>query len=72
MATLEELQAAERRLRELIHGEGLPQPDSVEYEAASLLFKWEEQKLAIVVDMDERGDPSTTAAVDEDPAQAAD
>ena len=51
MATLSDLQAAERKMRELLTSEGLPQPDDVEYGEAEVVFRWEEQKLAVAIDV---------------------
>ena len=45
--------AAERRFRQLLEASGLEAPDRVEYEAGELVFFWEEQKLAVVVELDD-------------------
>jgi hypothetical protein len=42
---------AERRFRELLEGQGLAVPDRVEYDPEELVFFWEEQKLAVVVEL---------------------
>jgi hypothetical protein len=34
---------------------GLDAPDRVEYDAEELVFFWEEQKLAVVVELDDAG-----------------
>jgi hypothetical protein len=50
-------EAAERAMREMLTGEGLPQPDEVEYREASVVLLWHETKLAVVIDLEE-GDGS--------------
>jgi hypothetical protein len=52
MAITSQHQEAERAMRELLEGEGLPQPDEVEYRAMSILLLWHEKKLAVVIDLD--------------------
>ena len=47
---------AEAGFRRLLEAGGLPQPDEVELRADGLLFLWYEQKLAVVVDLEERAD----------------
>jgi hypothetical protein len=42
---------AERRFRELLQANGLDAPDRVEYDPEELVFFWEEQKLAVVVEI---------------------
>ena len=44
--------AAERRFRQLLEDSGLEAPDRVEYDLEELVFFWEEQKLAVVVELD--------------------
>ena len=51
MATIDQLEAAERAFRELLTDADLPQPDEVEYAEASVWFRWREQKLAVEVDV---------------------
>jgi hypothetical protein len=55
MAITGEHAAAERALRELLPGAGLPQPDEVEYREESVVFLWHETKLAVIVDLDGTG-----------------
>ena len=43
---------AETRFRELITSAGLEQPDGVEYEPDSLVFRWEGPKVAVIVDLE--------------------
>lgn len=50
MATIEQLMAAERAVRDLIEREGLEPPDSVEWWEESVALRWDEQKVVIVVD----------------------
>jgi|GEM_PF-6993038 hypothetical protein len=49
-------EAAERRFRELLRESGIDQPDSVEHDpfANELIFLWEDPKLAVVLDLDDR------------------
>jgi hypothetical protein len=46
---------AEERMRELIERAGLPEPDEVshEFEPDEVLLVWREQKLAVVIELDE-------------------
>jgi hypothetical protein len=48
---------AERRLRELLAESGLPAPDEVRHDAVAgeVLFLFHEQKLAVVIDLEEGG-----------------
>ena len=46
--------AAEDRFRELLRSQELADPDRVEYAPDELTFFWEESKLAVVVELDER------------------
>ena len=46
-------QVAEKRLRDLLDQNGLPQPDEVEYWTASVVFVWHDTKTAVVVDLTE-------------------
>jgi hypothetical protein len=50
---------AERRLRELLAESGLPAPDEVRHdaEAGEVLFLFHEQRLAVVIDLEEGGAP---------------
>ena len=47
--------AAEQRFRQLLEDNGFDAPDRVEYDAEELVFFWEEQKLAVVVGLDDAG-----------------
>lgn len=53
MATLGELEEAERVMRALLDDNNLPAPDDVEYWAGSVCFKWHDTKTAVVIDVDE-------------------
>jgi hypothetical protein len=64
MAITAEHVAAERALRELLPDAGLPQPDEVEYEEASVVFLWHETKLAVIVDLDGTGAEGGADALD--------
>ena len=43
---------AEQRMRELLRDNGLPEPDSVRYDAAEVAFFWHESKTVVVVELD--------------------
>ena len=45
-------QTAETRFRELISSAGLEQPDGVDYEPGSLVFRWSGPKVAVVVELE--------------------
>jgi hypothetical protein len=47
----------EATMQELIAASGLEPPDSVEHEPSSVVFKWSEPKLAVIVDLEDRGEP---------------
>jgi hypothetical protein len=49
--------AVEARFRQLIEDAGLAPPDAVEHEEAAVVLIWHEQKLAVVIDLDEDGEP---------------
>ncbi len=53
MATMTDLQAAERSMMELLEISDLPPPDEVEYRTDSLVFLWHGMKLAVIIDCDE-------------------
>jgi hypothetical protein len=59
MTPLAQLQAVERSMRELLENTALPPPDEVEYREDSLLFRWRERKLAVVI---ECGEPPPDAS----------
>ena len=46
--------AAESRFRELLRSHALAEPDRVEYAPDELTFFWDESKLAVVVELDDR------------------
>ena len=52
--------AAESQLRRLITDAELPQPDDVEYTRATVIFRWEGPKVAVVIDLDDPGDQCST------------
>jgi len=52
--------AVESRFRQLITESELPQPDNVEYLCESVIFRWQEPKVAVVVDLDEPPRPCST------------
>jgi hypothetical protein len=49
--------AAERSFRELLADNDLPPPDEVQYDEGSVVFLWRENKLAVVIDLDEPPQP---------------
>jgi hypothetical protein len=53
MATLKQKVAAERKIRELIESEGLPEPSRIEYGHTCIRLIWDESKLVLAVDIDE-------------------
>lgn len=52
MATLQEKIKAERAGRAMLERGGLPQPDHVEYGYTCIRFLWDEQKVALVIEID--------------------
>jgi hypothetical protein len=52
MATLKQKIEAETKVRELLEGEGLPEPDEVEYDSTCIRLLWHQSKLALIVDID--------------------
>jgi hypothetical protein len=53
MATLKEKIAAEQNARAMLEDHGLPQPDEVEYGHTCVRLLWTEEKVVLVVDIDE-------------------
>jgi len=66
MATLAQKIEAEKRMRELLEDNGLPQPDCVEYGFTCIRFIFNETKTVVVIDIDNPEDAD--AAIDEDAA----
>ena len=52
MATLKQKIDAERRIRQLIESEGLPEPSRVEYGYTCIRLFWEESKVVLAIDID--------------------
>jgi hypothetical protein len=50
MATREQLEAANERMRALLDDAGLPRPDEVEYGEDEIVLKWHDSRTAIVID----------------------
>ena len=44
--------AAERDFRRLLQSGGVAPPDHVDYAPGELIFRWSEEKLAVVVDLE--------------------
>jgi hypothetical protein len=53
MAILAEKIAAEKRMRELLEANDMPQPDYVEYGFTCIRLVFNEPKVVVVVDIDE-------------------
>jgi hypothetical protein len=66
VATLAQKIEAEKRMRELLEDNNLPQPDYVEYGFTCIRFFFNETKTVIVIDIDNPDDAD--AAIDEDAA----
>ena len=52
MAPLAQKVDAERRMRELLESDGLPQPDEIEYGEECIRLFFYESKLVVIVDLD--------------------
>ena len=52
MATLAQKIEMERRMRELLEANDIPQPDFVEYGFTCIRLFYEERKLVVVIDID--------------------
>ncbi len=52
MASIEDLQEAERTMQELLEREGLPDPDEIQYGETCIRLLWHKPKVAVVVDVD--------------------
>lgn len=53
LATLREKRQAEQSARAMLDDHGLPQPDEVEYGATCVRLLWHEEKLVLIVDIDD-------------------
>jgi hypothetical protein len=53
MATLKQKIKAEASGRKMLEESGIPQPDDVEYGHTCIRFLWNEQKVALVIEIDE-------------------
>ena len=56
MATIQELEQLDRKVRELMSEQGLPAPSGVEYGFQCVRFFWHESKVALVVDLEDDED----------------
>ena len=63
MATLAQKIEAEKRMRDLLEENGLPQPDYVEYGFTCIRLFFNETKHVVIIDIDEPED--TDAAVED-------
>jgi hypothetical protein len=69
MATLAQKIEAEKRIRDLLESEGVPQPDYVEYGYTCIRLFYTEDKLCVVIDIDEPPEGGEAWASDDlDPA----
>jgi hypothetical protein len=66
MATLAQKIEAEKRMRDLLEENGLPQPDYIEYGFTCIRLFFNETKHVVIIDIDDPED--TEAAVDTDAA----
>ena len=64
MATLAQKIEAEKRMRDLLEENGLPQPDHVEYGFTCIRLFFEGTKHVIIIDIDERDDADTPVDLD--------
>jgi hypothetical protein len=64
MATLQEKIAAEESGRAMLETGGIRQPDYVEYGYTCIRFFWREEKLVVVIEIDEPPDGFEPAGVD--------
>ena len=55
MVSLARKRAVEQDFKALLEDHGLPQPDSVEYGYECVRFLWHEEKLCVIVDIDDHG-----------------
>jgi hypothetical protein len=53
MAPIDQKQRAERRVLQLLKDAGLPTPDAIKYGADSVRFEWQDQKVALVVELED-------------------
>ena len=57
MLEIADFEATEQRMRSLLAGEGLAQPDRVEFWEVSVAFFWDEPKACVVVELTEADEP---------------
>ena len=61
MATLAQKIEMERRMRELLEANDIPQPDIVEYGFTCIRLFYEERKVVVVIDIDKPPDDIETS-----------
>ena len=61
MATLAQKIEMERRMRELLEANDIPQPDFVEYGFTCIRLFYEERKVVVVIDIDKPPDDIETS-----------
>jgi hypothetical protein len=64
MATLARKIEAEKRIRDLLEENGLPQPDYVEYGFTCIRCFFKHSKQVVVIDLDEPEDEDTSVRAD--------
>lgn len=64
MATLAQKIEAEKRMRDLLEDNGLPQPDHVEYGFTCVRLFFERTKHVIIIDIDEPDDAGADIDMD--------
>jgi hypothetical protein len=70
VATLRQKIAAERKVRELLAQDGVPEPDEVEYGYTCIRLLWHEPKVALVVDIDPPADDAPEFEPERNPADS--
>lgn len=63
MATLPQKIVAEQNARAMLDDNGMPQPDEVEYGHTCIRLLWHQEKVALIVDIDE---PPSAVQLDDD------
>ncbi len=53
MSPVEDRERVEAYVRELVERQGLPMPDEFEPRERSVMLKWTERRVAVIVDLDE-------------------
>lgn len=64
MATVEQKIATERRARELLAEQGLPEPTVIEYGHTCIRLIWVQSRLALRIDIDDEGSGEEVILID--------